>query len=317
MEERTVLITEPIHKAGVELMREEGVRVLELPPNADYGDLLEAAPRADALITRGGIDVTEEILSSEKLKVVGVHGIGYDHIDIKAAKDLGNIIFNTPDALTVSVAEMTIALLLSLLRNVLKADKAVRRGEWSRKYGDLIGTELKSKTVGFIGMGRIGEATARRLSPFDLNILYNDIIRKTELEEELGIKLRELDDIFIESDIISLHVPSTPETHHLVNANRIEMMKQCSYIINTSRGQVVDTKALIEALDSGRIAGAALDVFEEEPLPSDHPLTDKENVILTPHLSASSTEAMKRMSIRVAKGVLKVLRGKEVATRVV
>ncbi|MFP3951202.1 MAG: hydroxyacid dehydrogenase [Candidatus Bathyarchaeia archaeon] len=317
MEDFTIVITEPIHEAGVELLRSEGVEIVEMTPGSDYKDLCEVAPRADVLISRGGIDITEEILRKSNLKAVGVHGIGYDHIDVKAAEDLGKIVFNTPDALTVSVAEMTIALMLSLLRRVVKADRAVRGREWHRKYGDLVGTELQGKTVGLIGMGRIGEATARRLVPFNVDILYNDIIRKEELEEELDIRFRDIDEVIIKSDILSLHVPATPATRHLIDAERIQRMRCGVYIINTSRGQVIDTEALLDALNSGRVAGAALDVFEEEPLPDGHPLIDKGDVILTPHLSASSTEAMKRMSIQVVEGVLKVLREQAPDNRVV
>jgi D-3-phosphoglycerate dehydrogenase len=169
----TVVITEPINEAGFKLLEDNGVNVVALPPGANEDALLRVAPDVDALITRGGIKVTREILvTSPRLRVVGVHGIGCDHVDLAAATELGKVVLNTPDALTVTVAEMTVALMLSMTRRIASADKATRVGGWARKYSDLIGVELMGKTVGFIGMGRIGAATARRLKAFNVKLLY-------------------------------------------------------------------------------------------------------------------------------------------------
>ena len=306
----TVVVTEPIHAAGIELLEEEGVEVISLPSGSDESTLQKVAPDADALITRGGIKVTRQIMaSSPRLKVIGVHGIGCDHVDLGAAEELGRVVLNTPTALTETVAEMAIAMMLALTRRVVSADKAVRTGEWTRKYGDLRGTELMGKTVGIIGLGRIGAAVARRLKPFDVELIYHDIVRHTELEEELGIEKVGLDSLLRKADIITLHTPYTPQTHHLISEREIELMKEGTYIVNTARGRIIDQESLVEALRRGKVAGAALDVFEAEPLDPGDPLASMDNVILTPHLGASSNEAMRRMAVQVAEGVLKALRG--------
>ncbi len=310
------MVTEPINEAGISFLRSHGIEVFSLPLGAKEGDLLAVVPRADALITRGGIKVTREIMSSPRLRVIGVHGIGCDHVDLIAAKELGKTVLNTPDALTITVAEMAVALILSLTRRITFADKAVRSDGWSRKYGDLIGVELMGKTIGLVGMGRIGAATARRLKAFDTDLLYWSRTRHLELEAEIGIKWATLNDLLSRSDIVSLHLPDTPETHHLIGKKELSAMKRGAMIVNTARGRIVDESALIETLKSGQLSSAALDVFEKEPIDSGNPLLNMDNVILTPHLGASSLEAMRRMATQVAEGVLDVLKGDEPPNRV-
>jgi glyoxylate reductase len=219
------------------------------------------------------------------------------------------VVFNTPTALTETVAEMAMALMLALTRRVVSADKAVRAGEWHRKYGDLRGIEIMGKTVGIVGLGRIGSAVARRLGPFEVELIYQDIRRNPELEAQLGIERVELDDLIRRADIITFHIPYTPETHHLVSRREIESMRDGVFIVNTARGRIIDQEALTEALRRGKVAGAALDVFDDEPLDPGDPLASMDNVILTPHLGASSIEAMRRMAVQVAEGILKVLSG--------
>lgn len=314
----TVVITEPIDLAGVDLLKTNDVEVISLPPGSREDDLQTVIARADALITRGGMKVTRELMaSSPRLRAIGVHGIGCDHVDLTAARELGKTVLNTPDALTVTVAEMAVAMLLAATRRVAAADRAVRVGEWSRKYRDLVGVELAGKIVGLVGMGRIGAETARRLRSFDVTLLYWSRTRHSQLEAELGIAYSELTDLLARSDVVSLHVPGTKETHHLIGEAELATMKPTAILVNTARGRVVDEVALVEALRHGRIAGAALDVFETEPLPRDSPLTSMENVVLAPHLSASSKEAMQRMAKQVAQGILDVISGKEPANRVV
>ena len=247
--------------------------------------------------------------SSPRLKAVGVHGIGCDHVDLAAAGELGKVVLNTPHALTESVAGMAMALMLALTRRVVSADKAVRRGEWNRKYGDLRGVEIAGKTLGVIGMGRIGSAVARRARGFDVKVVYHDVYRREDLEEELGMEYMSREEVLREADLISLHVPYTPETLHMIGAEELASMKDGVYIVNTARGRIMDQAALVEALKAGKVAGAALDVFEEEPLDPTSPLASMDNVVLTPHLAASSEEAMRRMAVQVAEGVLKVLKG--------
>ncbi|UCD45913.1 MAG: hydroxyacid dehydrogenase [Candidatus Bathyarchaeota archaeon] len=310
MGDLTVVVTEPIHPAGIGLLEENGVKVISLSPGSDGETLAKVMGEADAFITRGSIKITREVMaSSPRLKAVGVHGIGCDHVDLEAAKELGKVVLNTPKALTETVAEMTLALMLSLTRRVVSADKAVRSGEWSRKYSDLKGTEVMGKTVGIVGLGKIGAAVARRLRGFEVKILYYSRTRKSELEAEIGVEWAELGDLLARSEIVSLHIPYSPETFHFISGREISLMKDGALIVNTARGRIIDQEALVEALRSGKVAGAALDVFEVEPLDPGDPLTEMDNVILAPHLAASSHEAMWRMATQVADGVLKVLRG--------
>jgi len=310
LEKFTVVVTEPIHQAGIDFLEERSVEVISLPPGSDINALGEVAPNADGFITRGSIKVTREIMaSSPRLKAVGVHGIGCDHVDLEAARELGKVVLNTPTALTETVAEMAIALMLSMTRRIVSADKAVRAGEWSRKYGDLKGIEVMGKTVGLIGLGKIGMATAHRLKPFGVDLIYYSRTRKEDVEEELGMEWVSLEQLLRRSDIISLHVPHSPETYHMLSSVEFEMMKDGVYIVNSARGKIIDQAVLVEALKSGKVAGAALDVFEVEPLPQGDPLASMDNVILAPHLGASSQEAMWRMATQVADGVFKVMNG--------
>jgi D-3-phosphoglycerate dehydrogenase len=303
---------------GVEYLKEKNVNVIELPPGSTEETLAIYISEADGLITRGSIKIQRELMESNpRLKVVGVHGIGCDHVDLRAAKELGKTVCNTPDALTVTVAEMAMALTLALLRNVVASDKAVRKDQWSRKYSDLIGVELARKKVGIIGLGRIGQATAKRMQAFNAEVLYWSRTRKPESEQKYNYKWRELVDLLKESDIISLHIPSTKETRKIIGPNEIKIMKDGVYIVNTARGKVIDEKALIEALRDGKVKAAALDVFESEPLSHDSPLCSMDNVILTPHLGASNVEGMQRMALQVAEGVLLTIQGKEPENRVV
>ena len=310
MSKYTVVITEPINETGVKLLQSEGVTVVQLPPGSTEADLKEMIHEVDGLITRGGIKISRDMMeASSRLKVVGVHGIGCDHVDLHAAKDLGKVVCNTPDALTVTVAEMALALILATIRRVVSADKALRAGEWNRKYSDLIGVELAGKTVGIIGLGRIGTATAKRLKGFDVDLVYWSRSRKPELEKELGIKWLQLDELLSTSDLISLHIPANDETFHLIGEREFELMKQGVRIVNTARGRVIDETIMIRELESGKIAAAGLDVYEKEPLVPSSKLCQMDNVILTPHLGASNLEGMQRMATQVAEGVLTVLRG--------
>jgi len=206
---------------------------------------------------------------------------------------------------------MTMAIMLSSIRRIVAADKAVRRGEWNRKYGDLIGGELAGKTVGIVGLGRIGTATARRVKAFDADVVYWSRTRKPDVEKEMGIRWMELDGLLGASDIVSLHVPGTPETHRLIGEKEIGLMKDGVILVNMARGRVVDEAAMIKALESGKIKAAALDVFEEEPIGADNPLLGMDNVILTPHLGACNLEGMTRMALQVAEGVLKTIKGEK------
>jgi D-3-phosphoglycerate dehydrogenase len=319
MSKFNVVITEPINKKGIELLEKEGINVINLPPNSKENDLLNIINDVDGLITRGSIKITREMMEKGKrLKIIGVHGMGYEHVDLASANELGKIVCNTsPEILTTTVAEMAVGLILATLRRIVSADKAVRRGEWSRKYIDLIGVELAGKTVGIIGMGRIGEATAFRLKAMKANIVYWSRTRKPDLEAKHDYKWMELEDLIKVSDIISIHIPVTKDTFHLIGKKEFELMKDEVRIINTSRGRVIDEKELINAIKKGKVAGAGLDVFEKEPLDPENPLCKMDNVILTPHLGASNREGMQRMAIQIAESVIAVFKGSRPKNQVI
>jgi len=303
----TFLVIEPIHPSGVRVLERYG-RVIKLGSGASWRDVLKFCGEVDAFISRGFVKLPREVLeASKRLKVIGIHGVGVDHIDVDFAVEKGIRIVRTPEAQTDSVAEFTVGLILSLLRKIPLADIAVRRGEWNKKYGPLVGSELMGKTVGILGLGQIGRAVAERLRGFKTTIIYYKRNRNPELENLLGVRYVSFNELLKTSDIISIHVPLTRETYHMISFKEFEMMKDGVYIVNTARGAVIDEKALYQALVSGKVAGAALDVFELEPLSPDNPLTKLDNVILTPHLAASAKETLERLAVAVAEKVIQAL----------
>lgn len=309
MNKEKVIVAEPIHEDGIEILKRK-CHVVSLPLGSDEGVLLSQADKTGAVVSRGFIRVTRDFMrAAHKLKVVAVHGAGVDHVDLEAASELDVVVFNTPNALTDAVAELTVAVILALLRRIVTADRAVRAGEWNRKYSDLVGLELMGKTVGIVGLGRIGEAVARRMRCFNVDVIYSDVLEKRPLHDELGIKRVAFDELISASDVVTFHTPLTPKTLNMVSDVEFGLMKKGIYLVNMARGKVIDEKALERALRSGRVAGVALDVLEEEPPRLDNPLLKSENVILTPHIGASTQEAMRRMSMQCAEGVLKVFRG--------
>lgn len=303
-----ILVLEPIHPKGIKILEKHAV-VIQLTEDTPLDERLEELDKADAIISRGFEKLSRDVLEhAEKLKVIGVHGVGTDHIDLDAAKEKNLTILNTNEALTKTVAEFTIGLMITLLRKISQADKALRRGKWSLKYNKLVGEDLEGKTIGIIGLGRIGEEVARKLTRFNVEMIYYDINRKESIENELDIKYSDLEKLIKESDVISIHVPLTKETYHLISEKEFKNMKKGVYIINTSRGPVIDENALIKSLEEGRVLGAALDVFDNEPIDIENPLIKRDNVILTPHLGASSKQALIRMATEIARKVLRNLR---------
>ena len=308
----TIVVIDPIHKDGIEILQKH-CKVIQLPAGATLKDLVAVADKAEAFITRGFVKIPKTVLKrANKLRVIGVHGVGVDHIDMDFAQKIGIKIVRTPEALTDTVAEFTVALMLSVLRKIPIADAAVREGHWDRKFSSLVGVDLKGKTVGIIGLGRIGSAVAKRLKAFDVDLVYYKRVRDLQLEKQLGARYVTLKQLLKMSDVISVHVPLTAQTFHMISREEFSLMRKGVYIVNTSRGAVIDEKALYEALVSWKVSGAALDVFESEPLSRASPLIGLENVVLTPHLAASSEEALKRMATTVAKEVIEALRSFQV-----
>ena len=308
----TVLITDGLQDSAIAIL--EKAAKVENKPDISAADLLQAVPSADAIIVRGRTKVTADVLSAApKVKVVGRAGVGVDNIDLAAAKARNVVVVNAPTSTSVAVAEHTFALLLSLARNVPLGDAGLRRGEWLKKK--LEGFELNGKTLGVIGMGRIGALVVARASGFGMTCLgYDPLIPAGEIAKR-GAQPADLDQLLTKADIITLHVPLTPETRGLINAERISKMKKGAYIVDAARGNVVDEAALLAALESGQIAGAALDVFAQEPV-TDSPLVKHPKVVCTPHIAAQTAEAQERAARDIAEEILIVLRGEKPRWRV-
>ena len=268
-------------------------------------ELIPLIREIDGLIA--GLDhISASVIhAAKKLKVISRYGIGVDRVDLKAATEKGIVVTNTPGANTSAVAELTIGFILGLARNLCVADAAAHRGEWPRFSG--IG--IRGKVVGLMGLGSIGRAVASRLGPFGCRILACDPVMSTDEAEDLGVQPVSKEELFSQADFISLHVPATPETIGMIDKNAFNRMKEGVYLINTARGELIDEAALKEALDTGRLKGAALDVFKAEPLEKNHFLLQYPQVILTPHMAAHTDEAMNQMGWSAMKDCLAVLRG--------
>jgi len=246
-----------------------------------------------------------------KLKIVSRFGVGYDRVDVEACTERGIYVTNTPGVLSRAVAELTMALMLALSRKLCVADQYVRT-EWGKPNRELLPLreDLADKTLGIIGLGRIGYEVARRAKAFDMNLVYYDKVRNEKAEKELDARFMPLDDLLSRSDFVTIHVPLTPETAKLIGAKELRCMKKTAYIINTSRGPVIDEQALCRALKEGWIAGAGLDVYTVEPLPLDSPLVKMGNVVLTPHMGTHTVETRHRMVSTIVEDIRKVLKGK-------
>jgi D-3-phosphoglycerate dehydrogenase len=305
-----VLITDKMANEAIQLIKDSGHDVTY--DEMDHDTLLKEIGKFDALMVRGRTKVVTEIVeegSKGNLKVIGRAGIGVDNVDIETAGKYGIPVVNAPTGSTISVAELTITHMLSLSRNIAKADSTMKKGEWAKKK--LKGNELHGKTLGLIGTGNIGKLTGKIAKCFGMKIIgFDPFISKEDMLKDGFEKIERLDELMSSSDFISLHLPHTSKTHYIVNAEMISKMKPSSYIINCSRGGTVDEKALYEALKDGKIAGAGIDVFEKEP-PENNPLLSLENVVLTPHLGANTNEGQIRAGTVCAEQIIMVLEGKE------
>lgn len=299
-----ILIIEPIHEEGLQLLTQHHLHIdfkAEMAPD----ELEQVIGEYTGLIIRGRSTVTARLLEhARRLKVIGRAGTGLDNIDVQAARKRGIAVVNALGANAVSVAEHTMALILALSRNIPRAVESVRRREWTKSR--FFGTELRRKTLGLIGFGRVGTQVAVRAQAFGMRILAADPVASASRCEEMGVELVSLDELLGAADVISLHVPLMADTYHLIGRQELERMKPGALLINCARGEVLDEKALLEALQSGRLAGVALDVFEQEP-PGDNPLLDLDNVIATPHIGGATVEAFRNVSVMVAEEVLRVL----------
>jgi len=293
-----VLVADAISEAGVQVLQETPGFEVTVRTGMSPKELREVIGDYEGLVVRSATKVTAEVLAEPgRLRVIGRAGTGVDNIDLEAATKAGVVVMNTPGGNSVAAAELTIAHLTSLARNVSQANADLRDGRWERKK--YMGTELDGKTIGVIGLGRIGKEVARRAQGLRMKVLGYDPFVSSQTAQDFGIDYAELDDLLERSDIVSLHVPHTDETHHMIDAAAIKKMKTGVRIINCARGGLIDEAALLEALESGHVGGAALDVFESEP-PEDLSLVHHPHVVATPHLGASTREAQVRVGTEIA-----------------
>lgn len=304
----TVLLVEEIDEAGLRILSDDAKVIFA----SGYSEetLLRETENVDAIIIRVMGRITRKVIeNARKLKVIGHHGAGLDNVDLKAATEHRIPVVYTPEANTESVADHTMGLMIAVAKKIPQAHHAIKIDKnWSARY-EYIGTEICGKTLGLIGLGKIGRSVAKRARGFNMRVLYYSRTRKPHLEKELGVEYVDLDTLLRLSDFVSVHVPLTEKTYKMIGSREIGKMKRGSFLINTSRGGIVDEAALYDALASGKLAGAALDVYEREPPDPENPLFRLENVVFTPHMAAHTKEALRRMAVTVAEEVMKVLNG--------
>ncbi|MBN1640972.1 MAG: phosphoglycerate dehydrogenase [Anaerolineae bacterium] len=300
-----VLVADPIAQNGLDILTTK--LSVDLMPNLSEDDLVATIGAYDALVVRSSTQVTARaIAAATRMQVIGRAGVGVDNIDLEAATQSGILVVNAPDGNSIAAAEHTIAMIMALARHIPRADASLRAGQWDRK--EFMGIEVSGKTLGLIGMGRIGQEVARRARGLQMHVLAFDPYVSSQQAERLGVELCSLPDLLARSDFSSVHVPLTDATHGMIGAAELAACKPGAFVINCARGGIVDEEALLAALDQGQIAGAALDVFAHEP-PFDSPLISHPQVIVTPHLGASTREAQVAVAVDVARQILDVLDG--------
>ncbi len=313
MAQMKILITDKFTENGLQIL--SAAAEVEYQPGLEAQALLESIPHFDALIVRGRTKVTADVFgAAPKLKVVGRAGVGVDNIDLASAQSHEVTVVNTPTATTIAVAEHTQALILSLVKSVTRGDAAMKSGRWVKKQ--IMGGELDGKVLGIIGLGNIGSAVAQRAAAFGLQVIAHDPKKTDAFLAKHGAESVMLADLFSRSDIISLHVPLNPTTRHMVDGQALAQMKRGVYLVCTARGGIIDETALLSALESGQVAGAALDVYAQEP-PGLTALVAHPNVIATPHIAAQTQEAQARAAGDIAEEVLAALRGEPLRWKIV
>ncbi|MFQ6125374.1 MAG: hydroxyacid dehydrogenase [Candidatus Heimdallarchaeota archaeon] len=298
------LIVDPVDKTLIERLKAEGIKVVE-DLDLDRAGLLEKVKEVEALVVRGRTQVDAEVIrAGTKLKIIARYGVGLDNIDTETAKEVGVLVVNAAAAPAQSVAELTITLMLAVLRKILVGDAGLRRGEWLKKQ--MIGKTLNGKTLGIVGTGAIGQIVAKIAMAFGAKVIGYDVIQYDEVRE-MGVKYVSFGELLAQADIITIHVPLLPSTVKMFNAETFKKMKKEAILINTSRGGVVDQSALYRALKSGGIGGAGLDVFETEP-PGEDPLFKLNNIVVTPHIAGQTQEAQEAIGEIIAQQILNKLK---------
>jgi D-3-phosphoglycerate dehydrogenase len=305
-----ILVTDPIADAGIERLREAGHEV-ETGDDLAGDDLLAAVGDANALIVRSGTEVTTEVFeAADDLVIVGRAGIGVDNIDVDAATEHGVIVANAPEGNVRAAAEHTVAMLFATARSIPQAHTRLKAGDWAK--GDYLGTELSGKTLGVVGLGRVGQEVARKLDALGMDLLVYDPYITEDRARQLGAELGELDEVLARADAVTVHTPLTPETEGLLGEAELANLEG-GYLVNCARGGVVDEPALAAAVEDGVLAGAAVDVFAEEPVEPGNPLPSVEDVVVTPHLGASTAAAQENVATSTAEQVLAAFEGRPVA----
>jgi D-3-phosphoglycerate dehydrogenase len=305
-----VLIPDSVHPSALEVFQAAGDQIrVTAGGQMRREQTIAALPDADAMIIRSATKVDAELLShAAKLRAIARAGVGVDNVDVRTASARDIVVMNTPDGNTIATAEETFALMLALARHIPQAHASMRDGKWDRK--SYMGVELRGKTLGVVGFGRIGRAVAKRAQAFEMTVIAYDPYIPADLAADLGVALVSLDEIYQRSDFITLHTVLNDETREMIRAENIARMKPGVRIVNAARGALVNEAELAEAIRSGRVAGAALDVYSVEPPPPDHPLVGLPGVIHTPHLAASTEEAQVAVAVEAAHLIMNgLLRG--------
>lgn len=302
-----ILVPDNVHASAVEVLKAAGGQISYAANGQITREaLLAAVPEADALVIRSAHKIDAEVLNAApKLRIIARAGVGVDNVDIPRATELGIVVVNTPDGNTISTAEHTFGLMLALARHIPQAHESMNAGKWDRK--SYSGVELRGKTLGIVGLGRIGRAVAKRALAFEMHVIAYDPYLEADVAADLGVTLVSMDELFRTSDFISLHALLTPENREMINRESLAKMKKGVRIVDAARGALVNEADLAEALQSGQVAGAALDVYAEEPPSPDNPLLHLPNVVHTPHLAASTEDAQITVSVDAAKLVVNAL----------
>jgi D-3-phosphoglycerate dehydrogenase / 2-oxoglutarate reductase len=304
---KKILVSDKLSEDGLEVFRKAGFQVDHLP-EITQDEIKECIGQYSAWVIRSRSKATADIIQkADKLRVIGRAGVGVDNVDKEAATRKGIIVMNTPGGNTTSTAEHAISMLVSLSRKIPQADASMKAGKWDKK--SFMGSELNGKTLGVLGLGRIGQEVAKRMRVFNMHLLGYDPFIPSERMRQLGIESASVDEICERADFITIHTPMTAETKGLINADRLKKMKKTARLVNCARGGIVVEADLIEALKANEIAGAALDVYESEPLVADAALRELDNIVLTPHIAASTVEAQENVAIQVAEQIVDLLRG--------
>lgn len=308
-----VLVTSTLHEDAMKRLREVAEVKSDLPRQLalSKSELLKIIGDYEGAIIGPSEPFDRDVITAGKrLKVVSRFGVGYDNVDVKAAVERGIYVTVTP-VLSETVADLTFGLILAMARKIPQAYDYMKNKKWGVERQPYTGTDVNGKTLGIIGLGRIGSMVAKRAKGFDMAILYYDVARNKKVEEELGLKYVSLDALLSQADFVTIHTPLTEKTQALIGEEALKKMKKSAILINTSRGPVVDEKAVYKALKEGWIAGAGLDVFEKEPIDSNNPLLSLENVVYTPHIASSTVECRYRMSMASVENTIKALKGEK------